>query len=583
MTPPLLGKSIRNLDLVRAFTYGRQSKAREDESRTSPEGQRQATRALVDSRGWTFVEHFEDVGRSGFDPKIVRPGFEALMAAVRREECDVVIIPALSRLTRQGAYEAMKINDELQRHGVSLVSVDEPFLDTSTPVGVAIFALIAGLAQQESESKRQHILRAQAAVRLVGGHVTGSAPYGFKSERTTVPVQDGDGTLTITRLVPDLIQAQHVRGMVADAMAGKSAVAIAKRLNEEKVPTSLESMGETGRNRLKGRRKRADIVSAPLEDERAQWHSGSVLRVLRDPRLAGFASKVVGGGGKREPQRDASGEIVRSHEGIIPPGEWFQLQEVVNRKRPEVKQTKRPSLLTGWGVLFCAVCGSTMQHSETKGIRYYRCKRPAGTIDGHKSLSVNMQTVDNVVAGRVFARLSVMTDDFEAQSAEDQELIVEASRRFAHQQDTSGVEAERAELTAALEYTRESLATLYKDRAEGAYRTTTGRRMFMESEERLAKEEERLEGALTLLAERATSTVVLPIGQWCGDNDGDPIGEGSPWTAWDLARRREFLALFIDRVELGKATAHGRASDTEKRVSITWAQPAKQEDAQESA
>lgn len=571
MTPPFLGKSLANVDHVRAMTYGRQSKQREDESRTSPEGQRASARALVDSRGWAFVRHFEDVGRSGFDPKIRRPGFEALMDAVRAEECDVLVIPALSRLTRQGAFEAMKINEELQRHGVSLVSVDEPFLDTSTPIGVAIFALIAGLAQQESESKRQHMLRAQAAVRQVGGHVTGSAPYGFRSVRATVPVPDGEGTMTITRLVPDPITAEIVRRMVADAMAGKSAGAIATQLNREHVPTSLESMGEAGQNRLAGRRKRADIVSAPLNDQRAQWHSGSVLRVLRDPRLAGFASRVVGHAGNRVPERDISGEIIRSHGGILTPGEWFALQEVVSRKRPEVRQGKTPSLLAGWGILACAVCGSSMQAARSRGIRYYRCRRPSGAIDGHAATAVKMDVVNDVVARRVMARLSALTDDFENLSDADQALAVEAARRFAHQQDTTGIDARRAELTAALEYTRDSLATLYRDRAEGAYGGTTGKRMFQDAAVRLSQEEERLERELATLAEHTAEGVTLPFGQWLGEDGGDPVGEGSLWSAWDLAERRALIALFVDRVTLDKASVRGRGSDTAQRVNIVWA------------
>lgn len=47
----------------------------------------------------------------------------------------------------------MLINEESARHGVLLVSVEEPYLDTSTPMGVAIFGLVAALAQQESDMK----------------------------------------------------------------------------------------------------------------------------------------------------------------------------------------------------------------------------------------------------------------------------------------------------------------------------------------------------------------------------------------------------------------------------------------------
>ncbi|MER8100451.1 recombinase family protein [Kitasatospora sp. NPDC094016] len=68
--------------------------------------------------------HFEDVGKSGWDPDVTRPGFEEMMAAVRAGRVDAVIVVSLSRLTRQGALEAMRINEELARYGVRLVPVN---------------------------------------------------------------------------------------------------------------------------------------------------------------------------------------------------------------------------------------------------------------------------------------------------------------------------------------------------------------------------------------------------------------------------------------------------------------------------
>jgi site-specific DNA recombinase len=118
------------------------------------------------------------------------------MEAVRAGKYDVVVITMLSRLTRQGALEAMKIEAEMRAHGVTLVSVHEPYLDTSTPVGVGIFAIIAGLAQQESENKSVFITGAKEEHRKVGGHVSGGTPYGFEATRI---VCEG---FKITNLVP---------------------------------------------------------------------------------------------------------------------------------------------------------------------------------------------------------------------------------------------------------------------------------------------------------------------------------------------------------------------------------------------
>lgn len=187
----------------------------------------------MQSKGWDNAGHFEDIGKSGWDPNTHRPGFEELMAAVRGRHVDAVVVFSLSRLTRRGALEAMKIIDELERHGVRLVSVEEPYLDTSTPVGVGILAIIAGLAQQESDLKSAYITSAKEEIRRVGGHTSGIAPYGFVSERVT------RGELTVSRLVPSPVEADWARSMVGWALDGESAASIARLLNETEAPTKV--------------------------------------------------------------------------------------------------------------------------------------------------------------------------------------------------------------------------------------------------------------------------------------------------------------------------------------------------------
>ncbi|MEU3710278.1 recombinase family protein [Streptomyces catenulae] len=116
----------RNLDQVRAVSYIRQSKRREDDSQASPEAQREKCEALITAKGWDLAGSFADVGRSGWDPNVERPEFEEMLTAVRAGHVDAVVVFALSRLTRQGAFEAMKIEEELRRYGVLLVSVWSP-------------------------------------------------------------------------------------------------------------------------------------------------------------------------------------------------------------------------------------------------------------------------------------------------------------------------------------------------------------------------------------------------------------------------------------------------------------------------
>ncbi|MFJ2114046.1 MULTISPECIES: recombinase family protein [unclassified Streptomyces] len=562
-----------SLDHVRAVSYIRQSKRREDDSQASPVAQRDRCASLISSKGWNDAGHFEDVGKSGWDPSIHRPGFEEMMDAVRGGHVDAVVVFSLSRLTRRGALEAMRIIEELESHGVRLVSVEEPYLDTSTPVGVGILAIIAGLAQQESDMKSAYVSATKDTLRRAGSHVSGVAPYGFTTERGT------SGKLSVIRLVPDPVEAPHVRDMAAWAADGLSASQIAKRLNEEGVPTKAESLGEAGIKRLAARRARA--ISEAVD--RPAWVSSTVLRILRDPRLAGYAiewqgrvqptkdaegNPVPGKTGKRVILRDEDGQPIQTHDALIPAEEWWQLQDVLNGRTQTVVHAGRrvPTLLAGHGLLFCDVCGSVMVTDRRAGKLYYKCNRAGGVVVGHGGLVIGQEAADDQTARRVWARLTAMDPD----DPEDLEWLAEAARRFARQRDTSQRDAERAAVRAELDHVRESRRILHMDRLAGVYDDKTGTQMFHESMARLSAHEERTAERLAQLDATESQTIEIP-NEWTGV-DGDPIGEGSTWAAWDLKTKREFLALFIDSVRIAKSVGRGRNANTLDRVILRWAE-----------
>ncbi|MEV8325086.1 recombinase family protein [Kitasatospora sp. NPDC056731] len=182
---------------MRAVSYMRQSKKREDGSQASSAAQRTRTEALIVAKGWENNGHFEDVGKSGWDPNVTRPGFEEMMAVVRAGQVDAVIVYSLSRLTRQGALEPMKINGELSRYGVRLVSVEEPYLDTSTPMGVAIFGLIAaGWSTSTSGSRSPSAARTRAAPCGRCAASAASATEGRPNETSAPAEQCGEDATT---------------------------------------------------------------------------------------------------------------------------------------------------------------------------------------------------------------------------------------------------------------------------------------------------------------------------------------------------------------------------------------------------
>ncbi len=140
---------------IRAALYARVSLVDQD-----PEIQLMELRAAASSRGWTIVGEFVDHGISGAKDR--RPALDKLMAAVKGGEVDVVAFTALDRLGRSLPH-LVKLFDEFSRTGVDVVSTRQP-IDTTTPVGVLIFQVLAAVAQFERELLRE---RVKAALRKV--------------------------------------------------------------------------------------------------------------------------------------------------------------------------------------------------------------------------------------------------------------------------------------------------------------------------------------------------------------------------------------------------------------------------------
>ncbi|WP_432758478.1 recombinase family protein [Streptomyces benahoarensis] len=162
------------------------------------------------------------------------------------------------------------------------------------------------------------------------------------------------GKLSVVRLVPDPREAPVVRDAVTWALEGLSASSIARRLNDAGVPTKNANDAA----RLTARRARA--VSEP--SKASAWTSSTVLRILRDPRLAGYAIEwqgrtiktkdTPGAAGKRTILRDETGAPMEAHEGIVEPDEWWRLQDVLDGRTPVVRQTRR-SVPRSWPVRAC--------------------------------------------------------------------------------------------------------------------------------------------------------------------------------------------------------------------------------------
>ena len=110
-----------------------------------------AMRDYAAKLGWSLVAQIKEVG-SGASQRELR---EALLAAARRREIDVVLVWRLDRWGRSVA-DLVSTLQELQHLGVGFVSLTEA-LDLTTPAGRAMAGLLAVFAEFEREILRERV------------------------------------------------------------------------------------------------------------------------------------------------------------------------------------------------------------------------------------------------------------------------------------------------------------------------------------------------------------------------------------------------------------------------------------------
>lgn len=100
--------------------------------------------ALVSRRGMTIITVYEEAQSAAK----VRPVFKAMLEDAMRGRFDVVCVWALDRFGRSMAGNIRDVL-ALERAGVELVSVREPWLDTGGPVRDLLLAIFSWIAEQE--------------------------------------------------------------------------------------------------------------------------------------------------------------------------------------------------------------------------------------------------------------------------------------------------------------------------------------------------------------------------------------------------------------------------------------------------
>ncbi len=118
----------------------------------NPEVQEQPLRDMITQRGWNLYRCNSDRASGA---KERRKGLDALMADAQRGLFDVVIVWRFDRFARS-VKQLVQSLEEFRALGIEFVSHQEA-LDTSTPMGKAMFTIIAAMAELERSIIRERV------------------------------------------------------------------------------------------------------------------------------------------------------------------------------------------------------------------------------------------------------------------------------------------------------------------------------------------------------------------------------------------------------------------------------------------
>ncbi len=107
----------------------------------------------IQDRGWTVYHEYVDIGHSG--AKDNRPELNKLMAEAKRRRFDTVLVWKFDRFARSVKHLVNSLY-EFKALGIDFVSLTEG-IDTSTPLGEAMFSIIGAMAQLERDLIRERV------------------------------------------------------------------------------------------------------------------------------------------------------------------------------------------------------------------------------------------------------------------------------------------------------------------------------------------------------------------------------------------------------------------------------------------
>jgi site-specific DNA recombinase len=385
---------------VRCAVYTRKSSEEGlEQDFNSLDAQREACQAFIASQrheGWQALpETYDDGGVSG--GTLERPAVQRLMAAIRSDKVDVVVVYKVDRLTR-ALSDFARLVEIFDHHGVSFVSVTQQFntqqFNTTTSMGRLTLNVLLSFAQFEREVTGERIRDKIAASKKKGMWMGGHVPLGYDAKDRSLIVNEPEAA-TVRALFDLYLEHGCVRRVYEAA-------------RDRGLTTKLRQSADG--STLGGR---------PLS-------RGYIYKVLNNPLYAGriaHKGKVYDG----------------QHGAIVARETWNSVQERLAQNRVDRrdgKTAREPSLLAG--KLFDDTGHPfTPSHAVKNGRRYrYYIERIEDHADGRqpRRKRIAATEIESLVTSKMIQLLRSPRDVIDAaQLAGSSAELVRATSELAKQ------------------------------------------------------------------------------------------------------------------------------------------------------
>ena len=341
---------------LRVAAYCRVSTASDEQLNSYAAQNRYYTDLIAAHSDWKLVDVYADEGISGTSAE-KRDDFQRLMADCRRGLIDRILTKSISRFARN-TKDCLEAIRELRSIGVS-VAFEKENIDTAIMSSEMITAVMASLAQKESESIGSN-MRWSYQKRMESGEFnTCKAPYGFRLI---------NGELTV-----EPTEAAIICRIFDRYLSGQNRAEIARELQRENIPMRADVSAW-----------KASTINYILKNERYAGNTLLATRIAADS----FPHRMIYNHGQR-PKYYVEG----SNPPIVSPEVFEKAQALTNCRRVSADNASRNHPLQK--KIVCSRCGAVFKRQQPRETEYWICYSRYESKEICDMPSVSTEAIEN--------------------------------------------------------------------------------------------------------------------------------------------------------------------------------------------